>query len=598
MKKQLLRTMLLLFALVAGSSSVWGAEKSYTITFKETGTSSDASAKKTTIEDIISDGASYVKSITSPTNVYQARTGRGIKLGTSKASGSLTLELAEAVYPTKITFHAMKYNDSETSITVNGEAVTDLTGEVTEYTKDYDGSTEVTSIAISTPAKRAYITQVTVYYEGSGSDPDPVAVTGVTVDPTEWEMTVGDTKVLTATVAPNNATDKTVSWSSDDESVATVSNAGVVTAVAAGTATITVTTTDGSKTATCEITVNPAPAVALTLDFSSNILGLGEGSSNKATASAGFTYGGYTYTLAAADGYYYNTGGGGYVMLGKSGSTFTFPAFPFNVSKIKIYGTSGASGDVKQNIYVGETAVSTETTGAKDVVNTYEIAAENQTAGNVYVLKVTSKHNTQISKIEIFGYAPITISDAEYATFAAPANLDFSETGITAYTAKANTSSVALTEVTQVPAGAAVVLYKAGADGTAINVPVIATADALENNDLVAGPVTGDGESYYVLGKEGEKVGFGLLAAGYGLDSNKAYIAASKFGAGAPAFMPFDFGGTTDISEKVIVKSEKFLSEESVARNATAPVYNLAGQRVMNPSKGLFIMNGKKVAIK
>ena len=184
---------------------------------------------------------------------------------------------------------------------------------------------------------------------------------------------------------------------------------------------------------------------------------------------------------------------------------------------------------------------------------------------------------------------PVTITDAEYATFVAPYPLDFSETGITAYTAKANTSSVALTEVTQVPAGATVVLYKAGADGTAINVPVIATADALENNDLVAGPVTGDGASYYALGKEGAKVGFGILANGTELPANKAYIAASKFGAGAPAFMPFDFGGTTDISEKVIVKSEKF---------ATAPVYNLAGQRVMNPSKGLFIMNGKKVAIK
>ncbi|MBQ7512939.1 MAG: hypothetical protein IJS95_00955 [Prevotella sp.] len=43
------------------------------------------------------------------------------------------------------------------------------------------------------------------------------------------------------------------------------------------------------------------------------------------------------------------------------------------------------------------------------------------------------------------------------------------------------------------------------------------------------------------------------------------------------------------------MNSEEFLSEESVARNATAPVYNLKGQRVMQPTKGIYIVNGKKV---
>ena len=115
-----------------------------------------------------------------------------------------------------------------------------------------------------TSSHNAQITYVKYYKKTSSA---PVSVTGVSVDPTSWEMAVGDTKTLTATVLPSNASDKSVTWESDDESVATVSDAGVVTAVAVGTATITVTTTDGSKTATCEITVNPAPAVAATLDF-------------------------------------------------------------------------------------------------------------------------------------------------------------------------------------------------------------------------------------------------------------------------------------------------------------------------------------------
>lgn len=89
-----------------------------------------------------------------------------------------------------------------------------------------------------------------------------VNVTGITLDKTEASMIVGDeTLTLTATVAPNDATDKTVTWTTSDANVATVAN-GVVTAKAAGTATITATATNGTadtsddKTATCTVTVS------------------------------------------------------------------------------------------------------------------------------------------------------------------------------------------------------------------------------------------------------------------------------------------------------------------------------------------------------
>ena len=88
-----------------------------------------------------------------------------------------------------------------------------------------------------------------------------VNVTGITLDKTEASMIVGgETVTLIPTVLPGDATDKSVTWSSSDEAVATVTD-GVVTAVAAGTATITVTTTDGAKTATCAVTV-AAPAAS------------------------------------------------------------------------------------------------------------------------------------------------------------------------------------------------------------------------------------------------------------------------------------------------------------------------------------------------
>lgn len=89
-----------------------------------------------------------------------------------------------------------------------------------------------------------------------GAADSVVPVTGVTLSGAT-SVNVGNTITLTATVAPDNATDKTVTWTSSNESVATVAD-GVVTGVAAGTATITVTTADGGFTADCTVTVSRA----------------------------------------------------------------------------------------------------------------------------------------------------------------------------------------------------------------------------------------------------------------------------------------------------------------------------------------------------
>ena len=93
-----------------------------------------------------------------------------------------------------------------------------------------------------------------------------VPVTGVTLDETELALYTGGSATLSATVTPENATNKSLTWSSDKPEVATVEN-GKVTAKAAGTATITVTTEDGSKTATCTVTVT-AKTYSLSVDKS------------------------------------------------------------------------------------------------------------------------------------------------------------------------------------------------------------------------------------------------------------------------------------------------------------------------------------------
>lgn len=90
---------------------------------------------------------------------------------------------------------------------------------------------------------------------------DSVAVSGVTLDSTNLSLAPGDSATLVATVSPDNADDKSVTWKSSDTDVATVdvsAGVGVVASKSVGTATITVTTTDGGKTAKCTVTVSEA----------------------------------------------------------------------------------------------------------------------------------------------------------------------------------------------------------------------------------------------------------------------------------------------------------------------------------------------------
>ena len=112
-----------------------------------------------------------------------------------------------------------------------------------------------------------------------------VNVTEVTLDRAELTLTEGETETLTATVKPDNADNRKVTWSSDKTDVATVDGAGRVTAVKAGEAVITVTTEDGGKTATCKVTVKAkvVPVTGVSLDRTE--LTLTEGETETLTAT-------------------------------------------------------------------------------------------------------------------------------------------------------------------------------------------------------------------------------------------------------------------------------------------------------------------------
>jgi hypothetical protein len=121
----------------------------------------------------------------------------------------------------------------------------------------------------TTDAKGLIHVEATVLTEHGDSlslkynEPELIAVTGVSLNKSSTTIKCGGNETLIATVSPDDAANKNVSWSSSDESIATVDEAGKVTAVSVGSAVITATTKDGEFKATCAVTVSES-AVSVT----------------------------------------------------------------------------------------------------------------------------------------------------------------------------------------------------------------------------------------------------------------------------------------------------------------------------------------------
>ncbi len=156
-----------------------------------------------------------------------------------KASASLlvgdSINLVASISPQNATNKGVSWFSNNTDVaTVNSNGVVTAkaagTATITVKTSD-SGKTATCKVTVTQP------------------------VTDVSLNKTSTMLTVGQTETLTATINPNNATNKTVTWSSSDTNVASVDNNGVVTAKAEGTAIITVRTEDGGKTASCEVSV-------------------------------------------------------------------------------------------------------------------------------------------------------------------------------------------------------------------------------------------------------------------------------------------------------------------------------------------------------
>ena len=151
-------------------------------------------------------------------------------------------------------------------------------------------------------------------------------------------------------------------------------------------------------TASYTLTVKPDLTNAAILDFTEvdywtpNL----PDSEHKITDEQSFFDGTYTVKITGTVGSYWTSN---YMLVGKEGAYIQLPAFNRAVTRIDVEGTNTASASVTQNIFVGETAVSTQTLGKGD--HSYDIASNYQAAGNIYTLKVTNGYNTQVKKIII-----------------------------------------------------------------------------------------------------------------------------------------------------------------------------------------------------
>lgn len=195
------------------------------------------------------------------------------------------------------------------------------------------------------------------------------------------------------------------------------------------------------------------------------------------------------------------------------------------------------------------------------------------------------KGTSEISAVSI----PITPAK-KYTTLTSKYALDFTGLGLEAYIVEDNDLSdnaVTLTQVNKVPANTGLVL-KASIPGTAVNVPVFngTGADDVTGN-LMKGSATTTTtvaeNAGYIL-KDGV---FQPSSGANALPAGKAYLNLAVPTNNAPA-LKLDFGGATGINT---VQSSEFMVKGS-------DIYNLKGQKVSQPSKGLYIVSGRKVVIK
>lgn len=240
-----------------------------------------------------------------------------------------------------------------------------------------------------------------------------------------------------------------------------------------------------------------------------------------------------------------------------------------------------------------QTAVSVSGSSAVAGVNHTLAANEIEDDGTVRIYR--NSGNTYFAGVSVAGASKLTINaSSQYATFVTTRAIDMTKAnaeGIKAYivTGKDETT-VTTEEVTEVPANTAILLKAASEGGEAVNVSVddIVTATLPSPNKLKYSDleVAGDGSTIYGFFKVGGQYGFAPVALGSNLPARKAYLEIDG-GELKANFLALDLDGETTA-----------INEVEAAKKNAGEYFNLAGQQVTQPTKGLYIVNGRKVVIK
>ena len=647
MKKTLLtKTLLLLFALIAGSSSSWAEETTTTYTFsakdwkaspanwtsgKEGGGFSNDGVQVTTN----SSGANA----TSPIS-FNDISKIVVTYNTNKSAGAGTIKV-------KVGDNEEKSNNVAYSGSADGRTA-NFTTQFT-FSPKQTGSVKLT---VNTTTNSLYICSIAITYTPTSTPSSAVSFDNDAPEvdwPTQTSFTqtattaAGYTGAVTYSIGSTNTAEATINTTTGALSfnkagkVMVVANAAAITGFTASSDTYTLTINDVRPAATLswsedaveimkdaasytlptlnnpnslDVTYTVEGTTGLASVTSAGVVTVNTGTVGTATVKASFAGNNSykpktaTYTINVVDptvkGSKYNPYTVSEVISGTAtGSNIYVTGY--------IVGNYNATAPV--NPATGDTnfalaEASDETDGAKTIPvelkgtirNTWGpqtnkvIGYEVQLKGNVDTYFGVSgiKGTSEVTALSI----PATIGTSGYTTLGAQYDLDHLKATATgdfdvleAYVVTAvSTSSVTLETIPHIPAGTGVILK--GTPGTTYTIPVFQHGYTVSTNLLKVsdGTITG-GDGIYALASKGDPavVGFYKVAAGVTIPAGKCYLNTA---AGAPDFLGFD-DNATGIDE-VRGKTEEVRGE----------FYNLAGQRVAQPTKGLYIVNGKKVVMK
>lgn len=606
MKKTLLtKTLLLLFALIAGSSSSWAATKTEGFEKKATSTTYNSTVNIATSEsDCDIAWSIYYGTVSTNDKISGTRSAQMRWYSSAKENIPYIMTTTPIDGLTNVTLKARTsslYVKMDVCYSKDGENWT--VGKTHTFTATGTGE----NVSLDIPSGNKY-----VKFEVSSSSTAPsdgnyklivddvvFTYSSTTVDAT-WSLNPASAVVVAGQSTDLQLTtnyDGTLIFVSDDPLIATPSY---------NTTTKVITITAGATTGTTTISVTGAAtatysAINKTINVTVKHAEL-ESNAIDEFGPLGYSYfkmtpeGENTYTQADAAGssdyhgvdFLFNKGGSSNTKLRFDSDYMRF----YNGNTLTVTAPAGAT---LRKIIFKEPATNKGWAGSMSLDGTAygEYLSEEKTwyatSEDITSVKFTNDATKRIASIEIYLQVEpisVTIGTSGYATLAGFDLDPLKATPVgeleTYVVTAVSGSAVTLEEIPHIPAGEGVILK--GTPGTTYTIPVFQHGYTVSTNLLKVsdGTITG-GDGIYALAEKNSVVGFYKVAAGVTIPAGKCYLNTD---AGAPDFL--GFGGDATGIDEVRGKTEEVRGE----------FYNLAGQRVAQPTKGLYIVNGKKVVMK